>query len=104
MIARVLPYLPSPRPPAPELGRHPAGSPHSRAIGLAQHLAGIALFAAAPALFAWAAIYCLLADDWSIYVARSRVHRADAGRARLPQVASSPPIARPAGRHLRQAQ
>jgi hypothetical protein len=68
MIAPVLPYLPSPRTAAPELGRRPAGRALARAIGLAQHVFGIALFVAIPAAVACGAIYCLLADNWSIYL------------------------------------
>lgn len=68
MLARVLPYLPTPRPAAPELGRRPAGTPFSRAISLAQHLVGVFLFVALPAAFAYGAIYCLLQDEWSDYL------------------------------------
>jgi hypothetical protein len=68
MIPRVLPYLPSPRPPAPDLGRRPAGSPLGRALGFVQHLAGILLFIAVPAAFGCGAIYFLLEDEWPGYV------------------------------------
>src|SRR5262245_12555926 len=68
MIPRVLPYLPSPRPPAPDLGRRPGGSPHGRALGFVQHLAGILLFIAVPAAFAWGAMHFLLEDEWPGYL------------------------------------
>lgn len=68
MLAPALPYLPTPRPAAPDLGRRPAGTPLDRGLALVQQLTGILLFIAAPAAFAWAAIYCLLNDEWSVYL------------------------------------
>ena len=66
MVPRVLPYLPSPRPAAPELGRRATSPPWNRIVGLIEHLAGVLLFVAVPMLFAATATYFLLAD-WSIW-------------------------------------
>jgi hypothetical protein len=66
MLARVQPYLPTPRLAAPDLGRRPAGTPLGRAGRFALHLVGILAFTAVPVLCAWAAIHFLLESDWLV--------------------------------------
>src|SRR5262245_49241893 len=66
MVSRVLPYLPTPRPAAPELGRRSTSPSTVRVVGFAQHLAGVLLFVLVPIIFAGIAVYFLLVD-WSIW-------------------------------------
>src|SRR5262245_52516068 len=59
MVPREPPYPPPPRHAPDDLGRSAGGSLAGRILGLVGNLFGVLLFAATPALTAWAAYACL---------------------------------------------
>lgn len=68
MVPRVPPYPPPPRHASADLGRRLEAPPVLRAVGIAGHLFGIALFVAAPLAAAWAAGTFLLAEETHVIV------------------------------------
>jgi hypothetical protein len=68
MLPRVPPYPPPPRHAPADLGRRLEAPPVLRAVGIAAHLLGVALFAAAPLAAAWAAVAFLLGDETPLIV------------------------------------
>jgi hypothetical protein len=68
MFPRVPPYPPPPRHAPADLGRRLEAPPVLRAVGIAAHLLGVALFAAAPPAAAWAAVAFLLGDETPLIV------------------------------------
>src|SRR5262245_13894980 len=63
MVPRVPPYPPPPRHAPADLGRRLEAPPALRAVGIAGHLLGVALYATAPFAFAAAALALLVADE-----------------------------------------
>jgi hypothetical protein len=68
MVPREPPYPPPPRHAPPELGRRLEPPPTVRALGIAGHLLGIALYVATPIAFAVGGIAFLTADETSLIV------------------------------------
>lgn len=68
MVPRVPPYPPPPRHAPADLGRRREAPPVRRAVGIAAHLLGVALYAAAPLVAAWAAFGFLLGEETPLIV------------------------------------
>lgn len=68
MLPRVPPYPPPPRHAPADLGRRLEAPPVLRAVGIAAHLLGVVLYAAAPLAATWAAVAFLLGDETPLIV------------------------------------